>query len=62
LTRLDLRLSIPIFAIGFIGAFLANIVRLLVICLTFFSFGVDAGVAMHVYSGYVVFVVWVLAF
>ena len=61
-TKLNLRRLIPIFAIGLVGAFLVNIVRLLVICLTFFRFGEDAGIAMDVYFGYVVFFVWVLAF
>ena len=53
---------IPIFAIGFAGAFLINIVRLLVVFLTFEFLGVDAGTTMHVYFGYIVFVVWVLIF
>ena len=61
-TKLRLRRLLPILAIGFIGAFLVNIVRLLVIFLTFFFFGVDAGNAMHAYFGYSVFFVWVLAF
>jgi exosortase/archaeosortase family protein len=53
---------IPIFAIGFLGAFLINIARLFVVFLTFEFFGVDAGTAMHVYFGYLIFFVWVLAF
>jgi exosortase len=53
---------VPIFAIGFIGAFLINIVRLLVVFLTFEFLGVDAGTTMHVYFGYIVFIVWVLVF
>ena len=53
---------VPIFAIGFVGAFLINIVRLLVVFLTFEFLGVDAGTTMHVYFGYVIFIVWVLAF
>ena len=66
LALLDLkpRLSrlIPIFAIGFTGAFLTNIVRLLVVFLTFEFAGVDAGITMHVYFGYLIFIAWVLAF
>jgi exosortase len=53
---------VPIFAIGFIGAFLINIVRLLVVFLTFEYFGISAGETMHVYFGYLIFLVWVLAF
>lgn len=53
---------IPIFAIGFAGAFLINIVRLLVVFLTFEYFGVGLGNAMHVYAGYTIFIVWVMVF
>lgn len=53
---------IPLFAIGFLGAFLINIVRLLGVFLTFEFFGVDAGINMHVYFGYLVFLAWVLVF
>jgi exosortase len=66
MTLLDLRpkLSrlIPIFAVGFAGAFLINIVRLLAVFLTFEYAGVDAGTTMHVYFGYTIFIVWVLVF
>jgi len=53
---------VPIFAIGFLGAFVINIVRLIVVFLTFEYLGVDAGTTMHVYFGYIIFIVWVLAF
>jgi exosortase len=53
---------IPLFIVGFVGAFLINIVRLLVVFLTYEFLGVDAGTTMHVYFGYVVFVAWVLVF
>jgi exosortase/archaeosortase family protein len=53
---------VPIFAIGFAGAFLTNILRLLVEFLTYEYAGVDAGLTMHVYFGYVVFIAWVVAF
>jgi exosortase/archaeosortase family protein len=53
---------IPLFVIGFAGAFLINIVRLLVVFLTFEFVGADAGTAMHVYFGYAIFIAWVLAF
>jgi exosortase/archaeosortase family protein len=52
----------PIFVLGFLGAFLINIVRLFVVFLTFEFFGVDAGTAMHVYFGYLIFFLWVLVF
>jgi exosortase len=53
---------IPLFAIGFAGAFLINIVRLIVVFLTFEFLGSYAGTTMHVYFGYVIFIVWVMAF
>ena len=53
---------IPIFAIGFVGAFLINIVRLYMVFLTFTFLGVDAGTSVHVYAGYTLFIVWVLVF
>ncbi len=53
---------LPIFALGFLGAFLINIVRLFMVFLTFEYLGVGAGTAVHVYAGYTLFIVWVLAF
>jgi len=53
---------IPLFAVGFLGAFLINILRLLVVFLTFEFLGTDAGETMHVYFGYLIFVAWVLVF
>lgn len=66
MTLLDLkpRMSrlVPVFAIGFLGAFLINIARLLIVFLTFEFLGVDAGTTVHFYFGYVLFIIWVLAF
>jgi exosortase len=53
---------IPLFVIGFAGAFLINILRLIVVFLTFEFLGVDAGTTMHVYFGYVIFIAWVMVF
>jgi exosortase len=53
---------IPLFAIGFAGAFMINILRLIVVFLTFEFLGIDAGSTMHVYFGYLIFVVWVMVF
>jgi exosortase/archaeosortase family protein len=53
---------VPLFAVGFAGAFLINILRLLVVFLTFEFLGFDAGTTMHVYFGYLIFVAWVLVF
>jgi exosortase/archaeosortase family protein len=53
---------IPIFTIGFVGAFLINILRLLVEFLTYEYAGFGAGGTMHVYLGYTVFIAWVVVF
>jgi exosortase len=53
---------IPLFVVGFAGAFLINILRLIVVFLTFEFLGVDAGTTMHVYFGYIIFVAWVMVF
>lgn len=53
---------IPLFVVGFAGAFVINILRLIVVFLTFEFFGVDAGTTMHVYFGYVIFIAWVMVF
>jgi exosortase/archaeosortase family protein len=60
--KIKLSRLIPIFAIGFLGAFLMNIVRLFAVFVTFEYLGVYAGDTVHVYLGYVLFILWVLAF
>lgn len=66
MSLLDLKPSLarvlPIFGLGFLGAFLINIARLFVVFLTYEFLGVDAGNAMHVYFGYFIFFIWVIAF
>jgi exosortase/archaeosortase family protein len=54
--------TIAIVVIGFAGAFLINIVRLLVAFLTFEWLGEDAGSSMHLYFGYLIFFAWVMVF
>jgi exosortase/archaeosortase family protein len=53
---------VPIFAIGFLGAFLINIVRLFFVFVTYEYLGVTAGESVHVYLGYGLFILWVLVF
>ncbi len=55
------RLTI-LLAIGFIGVFLINILRLVLVFLTFEFLGVSLGNTVHVYAGYVLFIAWVLVF
>jgi exosortase/archaeosortase family protein len=53
---------IPFLAIGFIGVFLINILRLLLVFLTFEFLGASLGNDVHVYAGYTLFVAWILIF
>ena len=53
---------IPIFALGFAGAFLINIVRLLLMFLTYEFTSLDVAITLHIYVGYIVFIAWVVVF
>ena len=53
---------IPLFVMGFVGAFLINIVRLFGVFLAFEYLGVEIGTDVHVYLGYLLFIVWVMVF
>ena len=63
---LDIKVSyrrlVGILAIGFIGTFLIDLVRLASIFVTFFYIGVSAGETMHIYLGYTLFIAWVLIY
>ncbi|MDG6994367.1 MAG: exosortase/archaeosortase family protein [Nitrososphaerota archaeon] len=53
---------IPLFVIGFVGAFLINIVRLFGVFLSFEYLGAAIGTQVHVYLGYLLFIAWVMVF
>lgn len=53
---------VPLLALGFVGVFLINILRLLIVFITFEFFGIALGNTVHVYAGYMLFVVWILIF
>lgn len=53
---------IPLFVIGFVGAFLINIVRLFGVFLSFEYLGTVIGTEVHVYLGYLLFIIWVMVF
>jgi len=53
---------IPLFVLGFVGAFLINIVRLFGVFLAFEYLGTTIGAQVHVYLGYLLFVAWVMVF
>lgn len=53
---------IPLFVIGFVGAFLINIVRLFGVFVSFEYLGATIGTQVHVYLGYLLFIAWVMVF
>lgn len=53
---------LPLFILGFVGAFLINIVRLFGVFITFEYLGITLGNTVHVYLGYLLFIVWVMVF
>ncbi|MDG7001774.1 MAG: exosortase/archaeosortase family protein [Nitrososphaerota archaeon] len=53
---------IPLFVMGFVGAFLINIVRLFGVFLSFEYLGAAIGTQVHVYLGYLLFIAWVMVF
>jgi exosortase/archaeosortase family protein len=61
-TKLTKKKMIPLLAIGFVGAFLINFVRLAAIFVAFEYLGTDIGTTFHVYLGYSLFIAWVLIF
>lgn len=48
--------------VGLAGTFLVNIARLLVIFLSAYQWGVEAGLTVHSYLGYGLFIAWVFLF
>jgi exosortase len=60
--RMRLSRLIPLLAVGIIGAFGINLLRLLMVILTFNFLGVEAGTTMHLVVGYLLFVLWVVIF
>ena len=53
---------IPLFLVGLAGAFLINLVRLLLVFVTFEFAGPEVGTAVHTAAGYGLFVVWIIVF
>lgn len=49
-------------AIGIIGTFLVNLLRLLTILLACYFFGIEAALTVHTYLGYGLFIIWVFLF
>lgn len=54
--------AIPLFVLGFVGAFVINMVRLIGVFMSFEYLGSSMGTEVHVYLGYLLFIVWVMAF
>ena len=53
---------VPLLVLGFVGAFLTNIVRLFGVFVSFEYLGIAIGTDVHVYLGYLLFIVWVMIF
>ena len=53
---------VPLFVLGFVGAFLINIVRLFGVFMSFEYLGATIGTEVHVCLGYLLFIVWVMVF
>ncbi|MGQ9597299.1 MAG: exosortase/archaeosortase family protein [Thermoproteota archaeon] len=49
-------------SIGLLGTLLVNILRLALIFLAVYLLGIDAGLMIHTYLGYSLFIIWVLSF
>jgi len=49
-------------AVGFVGVFMVNILRLILVFLTFDFLGGSWGTPVHLYVGYGLFIAWVLIF
>ena len=48
--------------VGLVGTFGINILRLFVIFLSAYQWGVDAGLEVHAYLGYLLFIAWILVY
>ncbi len=60
--KTTLRRKIVVTVVGLAGTFIVNIGRLLVIFLSAYNWGVDAGLTVHAYLGYGLFIAWVLVY
>ncbi|MBO3810044.1 MAG: exosortase/archaeosortase family protein, partial [Candidatus Brockarchaeota archaeon] len=60
--KTSLRRKIIATLIGLLGTLLVNILRLALIFLTVYFLGIDAGLLIHTYLGYSLFIIWVLSF
>ncbi len=57
-----LRKKLAVTLVGLAGTFFINIGRLLTIFLAAYAWGVDAGLTVHSYLGYGIFIVWILVY
>ena len=60
--KASLRRKFAISTIGVAGTFVVNLMRLDVIFLVIYGLGIDAGMFVHAYLGYTLFIGWVVVF
>ncbi len=60
--KADMKKKAGLFALGIIGTFLANVLRVILLFLTGFYFGVDALLAVHTHLGWILFFIWISIF
>ena len=60
--KASVRRKLAISAIGIAGTFVVNLLRLNVIFLVIYGLGIDAGLFVHSYLGYTLFIVWMVVF
>ncbi|MEM2930479.1 MAG: archaeosortase/exosortase family protein [Thermoproteota archaeon] len=60
--KASLRRKLIATSIGLVGTLLVNILRLTLIFLAVYFLGIDAGLLIHTYLGYSLFIIWVLSF
>ncbi|MEM3489208.1 MAG: exosortase/archaeosortase family protein [Nitrososphaerota archaeon] len=60
--KASLRRKLIATSIGLLGTLLVNILRLSLIFLSVYFLGIEAGLLIHTYLGYGLFIIWVLSF
>lgn len=61
-TKSSIRKKAIALSVGLIGTFMVNLLRLSTIFLSVYFLGIDAGLLLHTYLGYVLFTIWVVLF
>ncbi|NOQ55298.1 MAG: hypothetical protein GQ477_00670 [Nanohaloarchaea archaeon] len=60
--KLNVKRRLLLFAVGVLGTFLANVMRVILLFLTGMYFGRDALLAVHTHLGWILFFIWISIF